>query len=279
LVKIWRERLFTSKELDTETNLYYFGARYLDPKTSRWISPDPAFGAYLPVAGGNNADLPGMGGVFNPVNINPYHYGGNNPIKYVDPNGFENYIADKANMDRLRSAGVSAQTAGITMGNRNVPMNNAGITWSFAGHQAGGSSTPGVDISSNNRTVFTSREGILIYRDSGNIGYGFHAILTYTEEKSITLENGVTVTYFVNRRETYAHLVKPENTQELLNQGPIEVEAGALVGTEGNTGNCTTTAGGAHPRALVTPEERAAGWGRHLHWDRREDGKFIDPLD
>jgi len=33
---------FTGKEPDPETGLYYFGARYLDPKVSRWISGDPA---------------------------------------------------------------------------------------------------------------------------------------------------------------------------------------------------------------------------------------------
>jgi hypothetical protein len=34
-----------------------------------------------------NGNLPGMGGVFNYVNMNVYHYSANNPIKYVDPNG------------------------------------------------------------------------------------------------------------------------------------------------------------------------------------------------
>ena len=33
---------FTAKELDDETGLYYYGARYLNPRTSRWISSDPA---------------------------------------------------------------------------------------------------------------------------------------------------------------------------------------------------------------------------------------------
>ena len=32
----------------------------------------------------------GEGGVYNPINLNGYHYGGNNPIKYVDPDGKTN---------------------------------------------------------------------------------------------------------------------------------------------------------------------------------------------
>jgi RHS repeat-associated protein len=84
---------FTGKELDEETGLYYYGARYLDPRTSRWLSADPALGEYLPSAPVNdearrrNGNLPGMGGVYNYVNLHVYHYAGNNPVKYVDPDG------------------------------------------------------------------------------------------------------------------------------------------------------------------------------------------------
>ncbi len=67
------------------------GARYLNPKYSRWISVDPALGEYVPAAGKGNAsdagNLPGMGGIYNSVNVNFYHYAGNNPVKYVDPYG------------------------------------------------------------------------------------------------------------------------------------------------------------------------------------------------
>ena len=72
---------FTGKELDEETGLYYYGARYLDPKYSRWLSGDPALNDYM---AGSSV---GEGGIYNTVNFNVYHYGGNNPIKYVDPNG------------------------------------------------------------------------------------------------------------------------------------------------------------------------------------------------
>ena len=86
-------RYHTGKERDSETGLYYYGARYLDPKISRWISGDPAVSEYIPSAPINeearkrNGSLPGMGGVFNYANLHAYHYAGNNPVKYTDPDG------------------------------------------------------------------------------------------------------------------------------------------------------------------------------------------------
>jgi len=79
---------FTAKELDEETGLYYFGARYYDPRTSVWVSPDPILGKYLPT-GDEKKDqkLPGMGGVFNSSNLGLYTYGHYNPVKFVDPDG------------------------------------------------------------------------------------------------------------------------------------------------------------------------------------------------
>ena len=40
-------RIFVNVELDEETGLYYYGARYLDPKYSRWLSGDPAITDYM----------------------------------------------------------------------------------------------------------------------------------------------------------------------------------------------------------------------------------------
>ena len=35
---------FTAKEFDPETGFYNFGARYLDPRFSKWMTADPALG-------------------------------------------------------------------------------------------------------------------------------------------------------------------------------------------------------------------------------------------
>jgi len=58
---------FNGKELDEETGLYYYGARYMDPRTSVWISVDPLAEKY--------------------PNISSYVYCADNPVKYVDPDG------------------------------------------------------------------------------------------------------------------------------------------------------------------------------------------------
>ena len=67
-------REFTGKERDAETGLDYFGARYMSGAQGRWTSPDAI----------NLTDER----MFIPSNtFNKYIYGGNNPLKYTDPDG------------------------------------------------------------------------------------------------------------------------------------------------------------------------------------------------
>ena len=105
-----RRRVYFQKgEMDEETGLYYYGARYLDPKYSRWLSSDPALSDYIPKAPiddeakKHNENLPCMGGVFNVVNLHLYHYAGNNPVKYTDPDGKITKHEDLNGTDRIKA--------------------------------------------------------------------------------------------------------------------------------------------------------------------------------
>jgi RHS repeat-associated protein len=71
---------FTGKEYDEETGLYYYSARYLSPKNSRWMSADPA-GSELINPNRENFNL--LEGT------NWYSYVSNNPVKYTDPTGMK----------------------------------------------------------------------------------------------------------------------------------------------------------------------------------------------
>ena len=58
---------FNGKELDSETGLYYYGARYYEPKLALWYGVDALAEKY-----------PNMGG---------YVYCAGSPVKLVDPDG------------------------------------------------------------------------------------------------------------------------------------------------------------------------------------------------
>ena len=64
---------FNAKELDEETGLYYYGARYYDPRTSVWISVDPLAEKY--------------------VGRSSYEYCFSNPVKIIDPTGMGGELA------------------------------------------------------------------------------------------------------------------------------------------------------------------------------------------
>ncbi len=129
---------FTGQEFDEETKLYYHGARYYDPRTSAWESADPALGTH---AGTGKAGLvmpslatgwkshlagSGMGGMFEPTNMNLYTYAGNNPIVRTDPTGMDYVDCD------IEFSGNVATGGGCALTVTDIP--RTWINWNFTHH-------------------------------------------------------------------------------------------------------------------------------------------------
>ena len=65
---------FNGKELDSETELYYYGARYYDPTLALWCGVDPM--------------------TYRMPDVSPYAYCHANPVRLLDPNGMFDTEAD-----------------------------------------------------------------------------------------------------------------------------------------------------------------------------------------
>ncbi len=92
--------LFNGKELDRETNLTYYGARYLDMKTSLWLNVDPLAEKF-----------PGW---------SPYSFCNNNPLFFTDPDGravvpFDDIFSRSGRFLRSEGAGRAVK---IEIGNK-----------------------------------------------------------------------------------------------------------------------------------------------------------------
>jgi RHS repeat-associated protein len=240
---------FTGKELDEETGLYYYGARYLDPRVSRWLSADPALGDYLPSAPVNeearrrNGNLPGMGGVFNYVNLHAYHYAGNNPVKYIDPDGRDiNYIQGEGVTDEqfvsVKATGEEIKHSETEAGRRyreldkpgisvNVYVNSGGesnaepTNWEWATNGKGSNSVVNINVNDpgnyKGEEVAKNLNATLVHEISGHaydyyqgsspyngsVGKGSWSGRFRSEQNAVAMENEYRASKGLPQREYY----------------------------------------------------------------------------
>jgi len=81
---------YSGKEREEQTGLDYFGARYYDHTSYRFISPDPV----------RNRDE----AIGNPQLWNLYAFCRNNPVTYLDPDGREVQIMDEVSFRNVRNS-------------------------------------------------------------------------------------------------------------------------------------------------------------------------------
>jgi len=89
---------YTAREYDSETGLYFYRARYYDPKAGRFITKDP-----ISFAGGD---------------VNLYGYVKNNPVNKTDPHGLKNWgnaIGQALDGPVGNALGYGADTIGMAM--------------------------------------------------------------------------------------------------------------------------------------------------------------------
>ena len=86
---------FNAKEVDQETGLYYYGARYMDPKTSIWLSVDPKAYAF--------------------PSVTPYSVMMNNPVMMIDPGG-DSTLFYNANGDLMHTSHDGLENAVVVVG-------------------------------------------------------------------------------------------------------------------------------------------------------------------
>jgi RHS repeat-associated protein len=246
---------FTGKEIDEESGLSYFGARYYNPEIGRWISRDPV-----------------SGGIAKPQSLNRYSYCLNNPLIYIDLWGlWENPIKRFNFAEKLLGkilTVVFKLSAGV-----NQTMSREGYIWrrpgqenqTYGAYDLGNSVTgrqeahPGVDILGQEKytSVRAAESGkvIAIYENQGDAG---NMVVIQHEDGGVTY------------RTVYMHLDK-------ISVGCGSVQEGQEIGTVGTTGN-----------AKYISDNN--GTGAHVHfelwqyndktkkWDKIDPGTKIDEL-
>lgn len=132
---------FSGKELDEETGLSYFGARYYNPKFSVWLSVDPLA-----------EKMPSW---------SPYNYTMNNPINLIDPDGrapLDWYQSNKTGNIIWREG--SANIKGYTnIGTYTDVAAGTGQNWHLSSNGTFRNSNTGQTYGNNETVVFNSSTG------------------------------------------------------------------------------------------------------------------------
>jgi len=232
------------KEMDNETGLYYYGARYYDAKTSRFISPDDR-----------------IDGLFSSAGQNMYMYCHGNPIMFNDPDGHGRKEAEE---EASRSVTRHGDSNGFKNDGESIDQLRKKAEARIAKYNDGGTIQNSNNCGSYSLDITVDpRDGKNFStdfdKDDKNFGYqpGMFSGNSLSKDKS-------------NDPETIIKLVK-DDVKALNKLGlkavfkPISAEASP---SKGN-----------HKVALFVNADPAGGGGAGYHWMRQdEDGLWSQKM-
>ena len=158
--------LFNAKEFDEETGMYYYGARYYEPRLSLWMTVDPKMEKYQ--------------------NVSAYVYCLNNPLKIIDPDGKD--IVFLLDREAANGFGHAAVLIGNeTSGWKYVSINGTGGGNPWGKNRNPDSGTPIVD--SNGKVVTDLKKAVLTANSINSNLKEHHSYDDYTRIATSTAED------------------------------------------------------------------------------------------
>ena len=195
---------FNGKEFDEETGLYYYGARYMNPKTSLWYGVDPLAEKY--------------------PESSSYVYCHNNPVKLIDNDGSDDFFS---------SSGYYVKSSGqtniiyIVVGGNIVPVTKLNLT-SKANRQT----------VANVVGYYASKIGISYYAKGGhpvgNNPKGTVGLSDYSKPSDVTLAFNKGNDVFINRHNNkisellsniynFMNVLVHENKHKMMEHGNARI--------------------------------------------------------
>ncbi len=165
-------KAFTGREWDPEIGLYYYRARYYDPKAGRFLSEDP-----IGFAGGD---------------VNLYSYVWNNPTLFADPFGLWRYAREYGTTGANLSPGITGTEGAVDSVFQGLVQRDAVVTFTRNGvhkkdslHYVGEAIDLRTrDLTAKQRAVATAALQLLLGDDYDVIDEGDHIHVEYQPRPS-----------------------------------------------------------------------------------------------
>jgi len=231
---------FTGKEMDDETGLMYYGARYYDSEIGRFVSEDPLFLNLLGPSnfinhknerqdvitdyinkksenGKESKDSALKKYLSNPQHLNAYNYVINNPLQYIDPTGEDEYhFSFTLNIGLGVEGGSTVSFGFATDGSYGVVVSNN------VGGLAGYDASVGVELGYSDAETWSDTGGQSVYIGGGTkVIFGPEITANFGVDGSrgsdIGIGAGLCTPIYVKGGVNQSHVIVERNIKQDLN--------------------------------------------------------------